>query len=188
MRRLIALVGVVAVGCAEPTPTSTDGPSTSLAPSLSVGSDGAPPTVFNTLLLGETEIPINATESKGHSHFIVRADGVIESQVTINNKGDEVVRFCHIHWITPNPTPPTLPGNGPIIWWLTSPTLVNLGLTDRHIDLRVDAADYVAGPFGPDNAISEAAARAALLADPSKFYVNCHSNASPGGFVRGNLP
>jgi hypothetical protein len=35
---------------------------------------------------------------------------------------------------------------------------------------------------------SHAAALTALLATPSKFYVNFHSDNCPGGFARGFLP
>jgi hypothetical protein len=121
--------------------------------------------------------------SKGHAHLKVWPDGTIESHLRINNKGGEIVRFCHIHWINPNPVPPALPGTGPIIWWLTSPTGTNLMLTDSHIEFRQNANFVSTSAFA-----TEAAALEAFLADPSDFYVNCHSNAFPPGFIRGNLP
>jgi CHRD domain-containing protein len=180
MRRLIAVAGLVAVGCADPTPTGTLGGSRALSPSFAIGSEGAPPTEFNAQLRAETEIPTSTSESKGHSHFAVRADGVIESMLKINNE-DEVVRFCHIHAIN------TAAGTGPVVWFL-SPTGVTLQLTDKHIEFRQDG-DYVNNAvFGADNSANESTAREALLANPSRFYVNCHSNRFPAGFMRGNLP
>jgi CHRD domain-containing protein len=181
MRRSIAVVGfVVAAGCVDPAPTETLAGSNALSPSLSIGSEGAPPIVFNAQMRADHEIPTSTSESKGHSHFNVRADGVIESLLKINNK-DEVVRFCHIHVIN------TAAGTGPIVWWL-SPTFVQLQLTDKQIEFRQDG-DYVNNAvFGTDTPANDATARAALLADPSRFYVNCHSNRFPPGFMRGNLP
>jgi hypothetical protein len=88
--------GLVAVGCADPTPTGTLGGSRALSPSFAIGSEGAPPTEFNAQLRAETEIPTSTSESKGHSHFAVRADGVIESMLKINNE-DEVVRFARVN-------------------------------------------------------------------------------------------
>lgn len=183
MRRLMAVVGIVAIGCADPSPTSTTGGPSALAPSFSIGADGAPPIVFNTQLRSADEIPTSTSESIGHSHFAVRADGTIESQIMINNKAAENVFFCHIHWINPAITG-ALTGTGPVIWWLTSPVGARLNLTDRHIDLRQDAIFVGNRAFTTD----EAVARAALLERPSEFYVNCHSTLFPGGFIRGNLP
>jgi hypothetical protein len=178
MRYLLpVLVALVAVGCADPAPTGIEAGE---SPLLQVGRAGAPPTVFNTQLTAEDEIPTSTSESKGHSHFKVLANGTIQSRVMINNKDLEVFRFCHIHWIDPAAVPA---GTGPIIWWLT-PTGVNLGNDDRIIRISQDAEYVTNTPFGAD----EDSAREALLADPSEFYVNCHSDRFPPGFIRGNLP
>jgi hypothetical protein len=190
MRRLIALVGLVAAaGCVDRAPTETPGGTRALSPSFSVGSEGAPPIVFNTQLRAEDEIPLPTTlsSSKGHAHLKVRADGTIESRLKINNIDSDVLRFCHIHWIDTRPTSTFPPGAGPVIWFLT-PTNQNLQLDNRHFDFQQDA-DYVNNnKFGSDTPENAAMARTALLANPSEFYVNCHSNASPPGFIRGNLP
>jgi hypothetical protein len=120
----------------------------------------------------------------GHSHFRVLADGTIRSDLQINNIGGEVVRFCHIHWINPVATPA---GTGPVIWFLT-PTGQNLQ-DDSRIIRVVQDADYVTNAvFGADTPENAASALAALLEDPARFYVNCHSNDFPPGFIRGNLP
>ncbi len=77
MRRFIAVAAVIALGCADPAPTATGGAGGALAPSFSIGSDGAPPLLFNTQLRSEDEIPASTSESKGHSHLALRADGTI---------------------------------------------------------------------------------------------------------------
>jgi hypothetical protein len=72
---------------------------------------------------------------------------------------------------------------GPVIWWLSAPTGVDLNLTDRHIDIRQQAVFVANAHFA-----SHDAALAELLANPGDFYVNFHSDAFPGGFARGFLP
>jgi hypothetical protein len=168
---MLAVVAVAA--CADQTSTAPE----RFAPSLSVGSEGAPPIVFNTQMRSELEVPLSTSESKGHAQIMVLADGTIESQVIINNISEESVRFGHIHHL--NPGQPT----GPVIWWLSSPVGVDLNLTDRHLVFRQQ------GIFSANTHFtSHEAALAELLRDPASFYVNFHSDAFPGGFARGFLP
>ena len=176
MHRWIALVAVLAVaGCDDPAPTSAvAGDGLALAKGQN---ELMPPVVFNTQLRSELEVPACASESKGHAHLKVLQDGTIESMVKINNKGEEVVRFGHIHHLNPGQE------TGPVIWWLTSPVGTNLALTDRHIDVRQDGIFVSNAHF-----TTEAEALARLLSNPSEFYVNFHSNRCPGGFARGFLP
>ena len=173
MKRWIgrAMVAALVAACADQAPSPTEGG----APSLSA-SGAVPATVFNTQLRGELESPISTSESKGHAQIKVFQDGTIESVVIINNKGGETVRFGHIHHLNP------ASATGPVIWWLTSPTLTNLMLTDRHLDFRQQAAFVANTHFA-----THEDAVAALLADPSSFYVNFHSDAFTGGFARGFL-
>jgi hypothetical protein len=174
MRHWQALIAVVAVAaCADQPPT---GPAR-FAPSLSVGSDQAPPIVFNTQMRSELEVPVSTSDSKGHAQIKVLADGTIESVVIINNKGDESVRFGHIHHLNPGAA------TGPVIWWLSSPVGVDLNLTDRHLEFRQTGIFTANAHF-----TSHAAALAELLRDPASFYVNFHSDNFPGGFARGFLP
>lgn len=176
MRPWNALLAALAcAGCADPAPTSTFGEG---SPSLGhAESDLVPPTVFNTQLRSELEVPACASASKGTAQVKVLQDGTIEAKVIINNAGDESVRFGHIHHL--NPGEPT----GPIIWWLTTPVGVDLDLTQRHIDVRQE------GMFVANTHFATAElALAALLSDPGSFYVNFHSDLCPGGFARGFLP
>lgn len=176
MRHWQGLVAAVALAaCADQTPTGLV--QARVAPSLSVGSDGAPPIVFNTQMRSELEVPLSTSESKGHAQIKVLADGTIESVVIINNKGDESVRFGHIHHL--NPDAPT----GPIIWWLSSPVGRDLDLIDRHLEFRQQGI-FVTNP----HFTTHDAALAELLSDPASFYVNFHSDLFPGGFARGFLP
>ena len=141
-------------------------------------SDLAPPILFNTQMRAELESPACVSDSKGHAHLAVLEDGTIESNVSINNQGGETVRFGHIHHLNVGAA------TGPIIWWLSSPTGTNLGLTDRTLKF-VQQAVFSAtnGHFA-----THAEALAELLQNPEDFYVNFHSNACPGGFARGFLP
>ncbi len=175
MRHWHGLVAALAVAaCADQAPTGLV--QARVAPSLSVGSDGAPPIVFNTQLRSELEFPLSTSESKGHAQIKVLADGTIESVVIINNKGGENVFFGHIHHLNPNS--PT----GPVIWWLTSPVGTRLNLTDRHLEFRQQGIFVTNGHFA-----SHEVALAELLRDPGSFYVNFHSTNFGGGFARGFL-
>jgi hypothetical protein len=175
MRHWYGLAVVVAVAaCADQTPTGLVQART--APSLSVGSDGAPPIVFNTQMRSELEFPLSTSDSKGHAQIKVLADGTIQSVVIINNKGDENVFFGHIHHLTPGQ--PT----GPVIWWLTNPVGTRLNLTDRHLEFRQEGIFSSNAHFAShEEALDE------LLSDPGSFYVNFHSTLFPGGFARGFL-
>lgn len=145
-------------------------------PALSA-SGSVPVAVFNTQLRSDLEVPVSTSESKGHAQVKVLRDGTIQSQVMINNKGGESIRFGHIHHL--NPGQPT----GPVIWWLSSPVGTDLDITDRHVDIRQQGIFVANAHFGShDEALAE------LLADPSSFYVNFHSDVFPGGFARGFLP
>jgi len=144
----------------------------------SIASEAAPPIVFNTQLRSEIEVPACVTESQGLAQIQILQDGTIQSLVILNNKGDESVRFGHIHHLIPPAQ------TGPIIWWLSSPVGQDLNLLDRHIDIR-QAATFSStnGHFTtPEAALAE------LLANPGDFYVNFHSDVCPGGFARGFLP
>jgi hypothetical protein len=169
------MAALLVVGCDDPTPTSE---TSGIAASLSSGqSELVPQVVFNTQLRSELEVPACASESKGHTQVKVLQDGTIEAVSIINNKGDESVRFGHIHHLDPGQ--PT----GPIIWWLTAPIGTDLDLTERHIDIRQEGA-FVANPHFATAEL----ALAELLSDPSSFYVNFHSDVCPAGFARGFLP
>ena len=174
---LVVLAALTVGACADGTPTEVAGGGGGGTPAFSPASDAAPPTVFNTQLRSALEVPACASESKGHAHVEVFQTGTIESQVTINNKGDESVRFGHIHHLNPGEL------TGPIIWWLSSPVGTDLNLTDRHLEFRQDAI-FVSNP----HFTSHAAALAELLRDPASFYVNFHSDNCPNGFARGFLP
>lgn len=174
MRHWHALIAVVAVAACADQPST--GPAR-FAPSLSVGSEGAPPVVFNTQMRSELEVPTSTSESQGHAQIMILADGTIESIVILNNKGDESVRFGHIHHLNPGAA------TGPIIWWLSSPVGVDLNLIDRHLEFRQTGV-FVTNP----HFATHEAGLAVLLSDPASFYVNFHSDNFPGGFARGFLP
>ena len=178
MRRIFSVLAVLSlVGCSSESPSSPED-SRSLASLLGASADNAsaPPTLFNTQMRNELESPACPSEAKGHAHISVGQDGVIDSRVTLVNKG-ESVRFGHIHHLNAGAA------TGPIIWWLTSPVSQDLNLTDKHLQFT-QAGTFVTNTHFADHD----AALAALLANPSEFYVNFHSDACPGGFARGFLP
>ena len=180
MRRRIRLwmaylAAIVVAGCSDPTPASTIVGSAALV--ASVQSDLAPPVVYNTQMRSDLEVPACATESKGLAQIMILQDGTIKALAVINNKGDESVRFGHIHHRLSGQA------SGPIIWWLTTPVGTNLHLTDRHIEVRNEGV-FVANP----HFATAAQALSELLSHPGDFYVNFHSDLCPAGFARGFLP
>jgi hypothetical protein len=172
------IAALVVAGCSGSAPNADriTGQSNPILAS-SVASEAAPPIVFNTQLRSDIEVPACETESQGLAQIMILQDGTIESMVILNNKGDESVRFGHIHHLIPPAT------TGPVIWWLTSPVGMDLNLTDRHIDVR-QAAIFVANT----HFTTAEAGLAQLLAHPEEFYVNFHSDHCPGGIARGFLP
>ena len=176
MRQWRSVVAALAVaGCSDPAPTSAINGSTRLL--ANVQSESAPPVVFNTQMRSDIEVPACASASKGYAQIAILQDGTIQAIVIINNKGNESVRFGHIHHLNPGAA------TGPVIWWLTSPIGQDLNLTAQHLDIRQDGA-FVSNP----HFLTAEAALAELLSDPSSFYVNFHSDVCPGGFARGFLP
>src|SRR5882724_6724393 len=89
---------VLAVAAYADIPTPPTNITTNRTPSFSLGSEAAPPTVFNVQLRAENE-PNGAStsESKGHAQVMVLADGTIEFTFTINNKSGETYTRAHIH-------------------------------------------------------------------------------------------
>ena len=181
MRRVLGVVcGLAALACSEQ-PSSPE-PFTSLASILGEasadhGSAHGPVTVFNTQMRSELESPACNSASQGYAQIKVNPDGTIDSQVGINNKGAESVRFGHIHHLN------TGAATGPIIWWLSSPIGTDLNLTDKHLQFAQQAAFVTNTHF-----TTHALALAELLANPDDFYVNFHSDLCTGGFARGFLP
>jgi len=174
--QVVAALAVVSCSGRAPNAEHITGQNTAILAS-SVASDEAPPIVFNTQMRSDIEVPACVSESQGLAQIKILQDGTIESMVILNNKSDESVRFGHIHHLAAGAT------TGPIIWWLTSPVGTNLHLTERHIDIRQNGI-FVANP----HFTSAEAALAELLANPSSFYVNFHSDRCPGGVARGFLP
>jgi hypothetical protein len=166
MRRLIALAGIVVVGCADPTPIGTEGVSRSVAPSLSVGSEGV---VFNTELRAENEPnPISTSESKGHAQVKVLADGTMEFTLIINNKSDETFHRAHIHKAPAG-------SNGPIHWDFLEASNPVANISGQPSTLRGTARARPVANLDD------------LLQHPDQYYVNVHSTAFPGGAIRGQL-
>src|SRR5438093_12199977 len=174
--RVVAVLAVAGCSGSVPNADHITGQNVPILAS-SVASDEAPPIVFNTQMRSNIEVPACASEFEGHAQIKIFQDGTIESIVILNNKGVESVRFGHIHHLNAGATP------GPVIWWLSSPVGVDLNLTDRHIDIRQNGI-FAANPHFSTGA----AALAELLANPSSFYVNFHSDNCPGGVSRGFLP
>ena len=114
--------------------------------------------------------PNNASTSiaKGQAQVKVFADGTMEFLFTVNNKSGETFHRAHIHKAAAG-------ANGPIHWDFLEAGNPVASVSDQPSQLR-----GVARPRA-------AAVLSDLLANPELYYVNVHSNAFPGGSVRGQL-
>lgn len=167
--RCVHVCAVLALtACADATPTNIT-PNQTPSFSLSLGSDAAPPTVFNVQLRAENE-PNGASTStsKGHAQVVVYADQTIEFTFTINNKHSETYTRAHIHKAAAGV-------NGPIHWDFLEGGVPVASVSDQPSQLR-----------GVARARTDAVL-ADLLANPSQYYVNVHSTEFLGGAVRGQL-
>jgi len=171
MRAVQVCVVLAVAACADvntPAAPSTNITANQMA-ALSIGSDAAPPIVFNVQLRSENEPNSASTsESKGHAQVMVFADGTIEFTFTVNNKSGETYTRAHIH-----KGPAGV--NGPIHWDFLEAGNPVASINDQPSQLR-----DVARPRA-------AAVLADLLAHPDQYYVNVHSTVFPGGAMRGQL-
>jgi hypothetical protein len=167
--RCVHVCAVLAVAaCADVTTPSTN-VTFNQTPSFSLGSEAAPPTVFNVQLRAENE-PNGAStsDSKGHAQVMVLEDGTIEFTFTVNNKSGETYTRAHIH-----KAPAGV--NGPIHWDFLEAGVPVESISDQPSQLRGVARARAAAVLSD------------LLAHPDQYYVNVHSTVFPGGAVRGQL-
>jgi len=169
--RAVHVCAVLAVAaCTDQTPTNIASNS-SRTPSFSV-TQNANPVVFNVQLLAENE-PNGASNSdaKGSAQVKIYDDETIEFLFTVNNKGGETFTRAHIH-----KAPAGV--NGGIHWDFLEPNITDPDdpITDQPTQLRGIARRRATGDLA-----------AAILANPSGYYVNVHSTDNLGGAVRGQL-
>jgi hypothetical protein len=184
MRYLIALVGIVAVGCSEPAPTEFE----LRVPLFAVGGNSG----FNigTHLTGDEEVPVRATQAQGQAIFRVSDDEQsIRYKLIVANI--ENVFQAHIHLAPAG-------SNGQIVVWLypsTAPTAGPLGggrIEGVIAEGTITAANLRGPMAGQPLSVLLAAIRS------GGTYVNAHTDDGvaptntgpgdfPGGEVRGQL-
>lgn len=169
--RAVSVWAILAVAaCADQAPTNVAG-NASRTPSFSVTQE-ANPVVFNVQLLPENE-PNGASnsEARGSAQVKIYDDGTIEFLFTVNNKGDETFTRAHIHKAAAGV-------NGGIHWDFLEPNITDPDdpISDQPTQLRGVARRRATGDLA-----------AAILANPSGYYVNVHSTTNLGGAVRGQL-
>jgi CHRD domain len=171
--RAVSVCAILAVAaCVDQAPTNVAS-NASRTPSFSVTQE-ANPIVFNIPLLAENE-PNGASnsEAKGNAQLKFYDDGTIEFLFTINNKSEPSETFtrAHIHKAPAG-------ANGLIHWDFLEPNVTDPDdpISGQPSQLRGVGRRRVTGDLA-----------AALLANPSGYYVNVHSTDNPGGAVRGQL-
>ena len=136
MRAVQVCIVLAIAACADQTPTNvaSNASNASRLPSFSLGSEAAPPTVFNVTLRSENE-PNGAStsESKGHAQVMVLEDGTIEFTFTVNNKSGETYTRAHIHKGVAGV-------NGPIHW-----DFLEAGYPVASISEQPSQRDFVSG-------------------------------------------
>lgn len=132
---------------------------------------------FTAHLNGDQEVPAAVTNATGQAIFKLSKDGMSMSyKLIVANIED--VRMAHIHLAPAGQ-------NGPVVVWLypsAPPPLPIPGKTNGILAEGVFDASNFAGPL----AGSELSDLIDLMKD-GRTYVNVHTDAYPGGEIRGQI-
>lgn len=172
---LLALL-VIASGCAEsPDPPTAAAIQADVPVAFAHG--GGHDARFRAHLTGDAEVPPNDSRATGQAMFTFSADGTtLDYRLVVANIQD--VTMAHIHMAP-------VGENGPVVAWLypdAPPPQLIPGRTQGILATgTIDDADLM----GPLAGMTVAELMAAIAAGDA--YVNVHTNALPGGEVRGQI-
>ncbi len=132
---------------------------------------------FKAHLTGEQEVPAANTRATGQANFKLSKDGS-ELQFKLIVANIENVRMAHIH-LAPSGV------NGPVVVWLYPsgpPAALIEGRTNGILAEGVITESSLVGP------LSGASFEDLISAlEDGNAYVNVHTNAYPGGEIRGQI-
>ena len=196
MRRLALAIGVsvIAAACSSSNPAGPGPISAGSTNSADAKPSTGVPRNWVAHLVGDNEVPPNASKGQGQAIFKLSPDGQTMSYKVISSNIENIVQ-SHIHVVTATGDPKTL--NGPISVFLFG--LVPSG-GGRHDGVLAE------GEFTTSNLINGSGsnptnvftlAQLVAVMDAGKTYVNVHTNDGlsgsngpgdiPGGEIRGQI-
>jgi len=162
---VVAATAVLLAGCDDSSPAAPSGSSVTVSALLSPANEVPP--VTNTESVARGAAQVTFLINRDSAGAITGATATMYFQLT-NLPSGTVIRGAHIH---------SAPAgvNGPIV--------VDTGIAPANpVTLAADRQE-----FRFTGVSVSAATMAAILANPSAFYFNVHTNTNPGGVARGQL-
>lgn len=155
------VLSALALGCSENAPTATGGdPFEGLLTDITANATGL--VRYDLILTPGEEVPPANSQGYGVMRIAITRNDVLEAGIRIYNPGCETIVAGHIHLAPVGVT-------GPVVVPLFSGSI-----TPKRETLRARTQ------LAPDLA-------QALRDNPDAYYVNYHSTAFPGGFIRAQL-
>jgi hypothetical protein len=162
---VVLAAAVLSVACDDDNPAGPSGASVTVSAVLSPANEVPPITNAESVARGAAQVTFIV--SRDTSGAVTGGTATMYFQLVSLPEGT-VVRGAHIH---------SAPAgvNGPIV--------VDTGITPTNV-VTLAAGNQ---EFTFPNVSVNAATMSAILANPSAFYFNVHTNTNPGGVARGQL-
>jgi hypothetical protein len=141
---------------------------------LSAGLVVAASRSFHAHASGDQEVPAAVTLAQGQAHFKLSDDGA-QLSYKLNVANLDGIRFAHIH-IGAAGT------NGPVVAFLLQPQSPTTGRVNGTLAEGVITAADLVGPLA-GHPLSDLIA----ALESGDAYVNVHTDAYPGGEIRGQI-
>lgn len=141
---------------------------------LSAGVAVAASRSFHAHANGDQEVPAVATLAQGQAQFKLSDDGT-ELSYKLNVANLDGIRFAHIHLSAAGT-------NGPVVVFLLQPQSPTTGRVNGTLTEGTITAANLIGPLA-GRPLSDLVA----ALESGNAYVNVHTDAHPGGEIRGQI-
>ena len=141
---------------------------------LSTGIVVAASRSFHAHASGDQEVPAVTTLAQGQAHFKLSADGT-QLSYKLNVANLDGIRFAHIHLGAAG-------SNGPVVVFLLQPQSPSTGRVNGTLAEGTITAAALIGPLA-GHPLSDLIA----ALESGNAYVNVHTDAHPGGEIRGQI-